>query len=311
MILSASRRTDIPAFNSDWFFNRIREGFVLVRNPFSYHQLSKIELTPSVVDCIVFWTKNPANMLNKLELISGYNYYFQFTVTGYGTAVERKVPTKAQVITTFKKLSQKIGADKVIWRYDPIIINDSFNIDFHKRNFELLASELEGCTNLCIISFVDLYQKTKRNMRNINVLHDEKSFYDTAMCLASIAEKHNIKMQACSEFVDLTDAGIEKAKCIDDRLISHIVGHRIQLEKDKHQRDCCTCAASIDIGAYNTCRHECLYCYANYSPRRVENQAKKHHPLSPLLTGHIEPGDIIVHRKVESCIDYQIKLFDQ
>ena len=158
MILSVSRRTDIPAFYSEWFFNRIKEGYVCVRNPMNIHQISKIALTPNLIDCIVFWSKNPYPMLSRLDELKDYMYYFQFTINPYDTVLEQQVPGKKHVIETFKRLSDLISPDRVIWRYDPIILTDTISVDYHIKYFEELAKRLHTYTKTCIISFLDLYK---------------------------------------------------------------------------------------------------------------------------------------------------------
>ena len=156
MIISASRRTDIPTYYSEWFFNRLHEGYVLVRNPMNIHQVSKITLNPDVVDGIVFWTKNPTPMLDKLDQLNDYTYYFQFTLNAYGRDVETGVPSKNNVIIpAFQKLSDKIGPERVIWRYDPIFISKIYTIDYHLHYFEQLAKRLSPYTKKCTISFLD------------------------------------------------------------------------------------------------------------------------------------------------------------
>jgi len=262
LILSVSRRTDIPAFYSDWFINRIKAGFVYVRNPMNYHQVSKISLTPDVIDCMVFWTKNPAPVLEKLDLISEYNYYFQVTINAYDEKIERYVPGTEVIINAFQNLSAKIGKLKTVWRYDPIFYTSDIDLSFHLRNFSRIASQLEGFTNRCIISFADVYQKTERNMRYLQPLNEDMML-EIGARLNEIAKTHDMEIRTCSERIDLSAVGIEHAKCVDDSLISEIIGHRICVGKDKNQREECGCVASVDIGAYNTCKHGCLYCYAN------------------------------------------------
>lgn len=161
MILSVSRRTDIPAFYSDWFMNRLREGFVYVRNPMNYKQVSNVVLNPEVVDCIVFWTKNPEKLMNHLDEIDqmGYQYYFQFTITPYNHSIEPSLPPKARIIETFKRLSNKIGKEKVVWRYDPIILNEELTIEHHVRSFAEMVASLSEFTTDCIIGLAErVYQ---------------------------------------------------------------------------------------------------------------------------------------------------------
>ena len=310
MILSVSRRTDIPAFYTEWFFNRLKEGYIYVRNPMSFHQVSKVMLTPSLIDCIVFWTKDPTKMLDKLALLSEYKYYFQITINGYGKKIEKNVPHKNSMIEAFTSLSNMIGKEKTIWRYDPIILTNEFDIEWHCENFDLLASRLGNYTNRCVISFVDLYKKCERNMNNINVNSiDESKMLEIGSKLSKVALKYNMKIETCSELIDLSLVGIEHSKCVDDQLISEVIGQTMNVGKDKNQRDICGCVASIDIGAYNTCRHGCSYCYANYSDSTVKNNILKHDPKSPLLIGKIGPEDKITDRKMESYVNNQLDIF--
>jgi len=312
LILSVSRRTDIPAFYLEWFFNRLKEGYVLVRNPMNYHQVSKINISPKVIDCIVFWTKNPTAIIEKLHFLENYKYYFQITVNPYDETIERNVPLKKEVIDSFKDLSGRIGKEKTVWRYDPIILTDKINLDYHFKCFELLSSELEGYADSCIISFVDSYKKIERNMRGIdsNVI-DDNAMRKIGEKFVEIAHRHNIKVKTCCEKIDLSSVGIGHSKCIDDMLISKIIGQNIIVDKDKNQRDICGCISSIDIGAYNSCQHFCRYCYANYfADKMVKNNILKHDPTSPMMIGNIEIEDKITERKMESYLDKQISLFN-
>lgn len=311
LILSVSRRTDIPAFYTEWFFNRLKEGYVLVRNPMNYHQVSKVAINPDVIDCIVFWTKNPGNMLNKLDLLKEYNYYFQITITPYDNSIERYVPEKRRVIESFKKLSSLIGKKRTIWRYDPIILNKEKSIEYHRQCFAELASQLNGSTERCIISFMDMYKKTESNMQNFTKkIVTNKDIIEIGQKLSNIALNHGLKLETCSESMDLMSVGIGHAKCIDDKLISDILGESLYIKKDPNQRETCGCVSSIDIGMYNTCKHGCLYCYANYSDKSVKNNIVKHDPKSPILIGNIEPEDKITERKMESYRQRQLSFFD-
>lgn len=303
MIISASRRTDIPAFYSDWFLERIKEGYVLVRNPLNIHQVSKIKLTPDVVDFIVFWTKNPEPFLNKLYELQDYNYYFQFTLNSYDTDLEEFVPNKGKyVISTFKKLSDMIGKEKIIWRYDPILLNEKYNISYHIDNFEKLAKQLSDYTEKCTISFVDLYKKTEKNLKDANIIpFDNEIIRDIARDLVDIAQQYNIKMDTCAEKIDLSDLGIEHAHCIDPDLMERLTNCEYCLSKDKNQRKECGCAESIDIGAYNTCKNGCKYCYANYNRQWVLNNCAQHNNSSELLCDKLNDIlDKISERKMKS-----------
>ena len=199
MILSASRRTDIPNYYSEWFINRIREGFLYVRNPMNAHQVSKINLSPDVIDCIVFWTKNPINMLGKLEELKPYMYYFQFTLTGYGRDVEPNLPHKREaLIPTFQRLSEQIGKERVIWRYDPIFLSDRYTVEYHIKAFEEIAASLAGYTDKVVISFIDFYKKTMRNTRTLAIQQMTAQKTRTlAEKMAEIALRYSLDIETC------------------------------------------------------------------------------------------------------------------
>lgn len=311
MIISASRRTDIPAFFSDWFYNRIKEGYVLVRNPMNIHQVSKISLSPDVVDCIVFWTKNPQPMICRLDELKDYNYYYQFTLNSYSKDIEPNVPYKdKEIIQTFRLLSDKIGSNKVIWRYDPIIITEKYSTEYHVKYFEKLVQLLYGKFNKCIISFVDFYKKTARSFKESGIREptiEEINFL--AKAFSQISKKYGFEINTCAEEIDLSLYGIDHGKCIDDKLIEQLCGCKISVNKDKNQRDVCGCIESIDIGLYNTCMHKCKYCYANYSFKIVDNNYTKYNPNSPLLCSELLIEDKITERQVRSLIDGQLTMW--
>lgn len=308
MIISASRRTDIPTFYAQWFFNRIKDGYVLVRNPMNAHQISKISLSPDVVDGIVFWTKNPIPMLGRLDELKDYTYYFQFTLNSYGQDIESHVPNKQNVtIPAFQKLSDSIGPEKVIWRYDPIFLSDKYSPEYHIRYFEKLAKILHPYTKKCTFSFIDIYRNTEKNVKSLDIhpFSVEQQKY-IAKNLADIAHSYGLQIDTCAEGIDLEQYGIQHARCIDDRLLSELIGCPLKVGKDKNQRLECGCIESIDIGTYNTCRNGCLYCYANYSQKSVQTNSQKHNPNSPLLFGEVGNDDKITERKMHSLLSPQI-----
>ncbi len=312
MILSVSRRTDIPNYYSDWFFNRIKDRYVYVRNPMNAHQVSKIDISPEVVDCIVFWTKNPEPMIKRLDELTAYNFYFQFTLTGYGKDMECNVPHKKEkMIPIFQQLSKEIGCEKVIWRYDPIIFTKKYTPEYHLKAFEQIATSLKGYTKRCVISFVDVYAKNKKNM-------DLLDFYDMdkpqlmlfAKEISRIAKENGMTIGSCAESIDLDECGIEHNCCIDKKLIENIIGCRLKVEKDKNQRQECGCMESVEIGTYNTCKNGCKYCYANYSEESVSKNCNKYDPDSPILCGILAEDDKITERKVKSLKEKQLSIFD-
>ncbi len=312
MILSVSRRTDIPNYYSDWFLNRVKEGFLYVRNPRNPRQISRIDLSPEGIDAIVFWTKNPANMIDRLEELSEYPYYFQFTLTGYGTDVEPNLPKKREeLIPIFQRLSEKIGKEKVIWRYDPILISSKYTMDYHLRAFGEIADSLSGYTEKVIISFLDLYAKTKRNTADLALRQmTENEMLKLAEGLAGIAKQHRLTVETCAEEADLRSVGIGHASCIDQSLIERILGCKLKGRKDRNQRSACGCMESIDVGAYNTCQNGCKYCYANFDGEKVTQTVSRYRPESPLLCGSVEADDKITEKKLMSLKDGQLCFFD-
>ena len=311
MIISASRRTDIPTYYSEWFINRVRDGYLYVRNPMNIHQISKITLSPNVIDGIVFWTKNPIPMMQYLDELNNYAYYFQFTVNAYGKDVEVNVPNKNDVIIpAFRKLSNRIGRDRVIWRYDPILLTEKYTIDYHVNYFNELAKRLSGYTHKCIISFVDLYRNTQAHLKELNILPlGEKEMCELAERLVEIANKNDLIVESCAEKINLEQFGIQHGHCIDCQLFEKILNCKINILKDKNQRLECGCMESIDIGAYNTCKNGCVYCYANFSKTTVIKNMGAHNPSSPLIFGEVMPDDKIVEKKMFSLKKNQISLF--
>jgi DNA repair photolyase len=299
MIISASRRTDIPAYYSSWFINRIKEGFVLVRNPVNKRQISRVSLSPSVVDGIVFWTKNPAPMFGKLKLLEDYIYYFQFTITSCGKDVEPNVPSKNdKIIPAFQRLSDTIGTDRVVWRYDPIMLSSKYTPEYHITCFEKMTRLLSKYTKKCTISFIDYYKNTAKNTKDLNILDfSVEDKLQLAKTLADIAHAYGLKMDACAEESLLRRFGVEPARCIDGLLLGNLLNCRLDIEKDKNQRAGCGCASSVDIGMYNSCLSGCKYCYANHNDNLVRANSKKHNPLSPLLYGEVDDNDIVRERK--------------
>lgn len=309
MILSVSRRTDIPNYYSDWFLNRINQGYLYVRNPMNPHQISKINLSPQVVDCIVFWTKNPEPMFSKLEELKDYSYYFQFTMTGYGKDIEPGMPHKRDhMIGVFQELSNKIGRERVIWRYDPILFNERYTPDYHLKAFTEIAEKLNGYTEKVVISFVDSYAKIQKRMREID--ESEISMAELtpfARALKGIAEANHMSIGTCAE--NLSACGIEHGSCIDQKLIERTIGCVVRGKKDRNQREVCGCMESIDVGAYDTCPNHCIYCYAIQKPEAVSERRKLYDPKAPLLCGEIGEGDRITERKMCSLKEGQYYLF--
>lgn len=294
MIITASRRTDIPAFYSEWFANRIKEGYVLARNPRFGTNISKIVLRPDLVDCIIFITKNPAGMLDKLDMLEKFNFLFQYTLNPYGPEIEGGIPPLDARVELFVKLSKRIGMKKTIWRYDPILLSEDITPEFHIRNFEHLARRLKGCTDKCIISFIDIYKSAKNRLDMAGVrAPDEVEMRVIAAGISAAAGSSDMQVATCAESVSLDEFGISHGKCVDDGLVSELFGIKTRDGKTTPLRKDCMCARSIDIGDYNTCRHDCLYCYANFNRKQIPVNVSKHRRGSPLLTGELDGAERI------------------
>ena len=293
MIISASRRTDIPAFYTKWFMNRVRAGFCTVPNPFNPNQVSNISLAPENVDLFVFWTRNPKPLIPHLKELNarGYSYYFLYTLMDNPWILDPKSPSPEISIDTFRKLSDQIGTEKIIWRYDPIVLSNFTGVEFHKKTFDHIAGSLRGYTFRCIISFVDIYRKIEGRIKRLNdngfflTEWNDSNLSDLLSFLVRIAGNNGIEIRSCASPKDLTDFGIPAGKCIDDIYISNIFGKKLDVKKDPSQRKNCNCVLSKDIGMYDSCLYECQYCYATTSFDRAKINFKKHDPDSLSLLG--------------------------
>jgi hypothetical protein len=312
MIISASRRTDIPGFYSEWFLNRLQEGYVLVKNPRNPNRYSRVNLSPDAVDCIVFWTKNPKPMLDKLDTIEkmGYPFYFQFTLTPYDEHVEKRLPPKAEIMETFKKLSSKIGPHRMVWRYDPVLVNQEFTVEYHLDTFGKMADVLGDYTDRCIFSFIDLYANARKRSQGIaDVEVNEVNMSRIAEGFSKIARNNQMMLSTCTETIDLSQYGITHASCIDKGMIEKIIDFPIQAKKDTNQRATCGCIESVDIGSYDSCAYGCVYCYATTSQEVVLNNMRRHDKQSSTLIGEPNPSDIITDREVKTLKISQLSLF--
>jgi len=307
MIINTGCRTDIPAYFSQWFYNRIREGYVYVRNPYQDNVVMKYRLTPDVVDCLAFCTKNPAPILPRLSEIEAFRQFWFVTITPYGKEIEPFVPPKEEVIADFKKLSSLIGNKKTGWRYDPIFITDKYTLEAHIEAFEHMAAELSGYTHDCVVSFIDLYEKTKRNFRGVKAVTKDEQIV-IAKEFVRIGNKYDIRIKTCVESQELSRFGIDCSGCMTKPVIERAIGCNLSIRQRKSTRGGCNCLLGNDIGVYNTCAHGCVYCYANYDRKTVINNLKLHNENSPFLIGESRKGDIIKEARQESFIEKQLKL---
>ena len=308
MILNTGSRTDIPAFYSEWFMNRIREGFVMVRNPYYPKLVTRYEIDPSVTDVIVFCTKNPEPMLKHLEELKTFRLYWNVTITPYGKEIEENVPDKREVMDSMIRLAETVGIDKVAWRYDPIFLSNRYSKEYHLMIFEKMCAYLKGHCATVIISFIDLYEKTKRNFPDVKEVSKEDQCFLTEQ-FVKIASCYGMRIKTCHENEILERYGADVSGCLSIQTLEKAIGETIHPGTVNYARQGCKCLLGNDIGAYNSCLHFCRYCYANYDKSLVLQNAKKHDPQSPLLIGNLEEGDEIREHRSRSFIDQQLSLF--
>lgn len=309
MILNTGSRTDIPAYYSDWFYNRIQAGFVLVRNPYNPLQITKYLLDSEVVDGIVFCTKNPAPMLDRISLLSEFDIFWFVTITPYGKEIEPYVPPFQQVIASFQQLSSLIGSRKMSWRYDPVFITEQYSVDFHIEQFNRMAEALSGYTEQCVVSFIDLYEKTKRNFRGVRSVTGQEQEQLTA-AFSDTAKKNGMQIHLCCENAALVRENVDADGCLSKAVLERAFGCKLDVPKKKMPRGECSCLLGADIGAYNTCGHGCLYCYANYDQKTVMQNMKLHDATSPLLMGNLSEEDVIKEAEQKSWKNRQMDIFD-
>ena len=293
MIICASRRTDIPAFHSEWMMNRLRAGSVLVRNPMSRNLVHRIDLSRSNVDCIVFITKDPGPMVPYLREIGsmGHMYVFQVTLIPYGRSIEPGVRSKGDINDSCIEISDRIGRDRMSWRYDLVIFNGTMGLEYHRRKFIMLCGEASKWTDRCIFSFVDTYGKLSR-FQEQGVIRSmtKQEMLSFARMASKVSDEYGISLTHCCSKLDLEEFGIQRRGCLDKEMMRSL---NIPYETmDTPLREGCRCVKSIDIGEYDTCDHGCIYCYANRSDptRRLQ---RIYDPDSEILWGEITQRDSI------------------
>lgn len=308
MIINTGQRTDIPAFYSEWFANRLKEGYVCVRNPFNQNQVSRYQLDPSVVDVIGFCTKNPAPMFRYMDLLKDYGQYWFVSITPYGRDIEPNVPDKHQLLEDFKRLSGIVGVRSVGWRFDPVFLSEKYTKEYHLHAFGQIAKTLEGYTKTAVISFIDLYPKVRRNFPEAKAVAKEDRL-QMGKAFVEIAAAHGMTLKPCAEGDELAVYGADCSGCMKISDYEAAIGQRLEAPKRKGARAECACYLSCDIGAYNTCLHMCRYCYANAEPEKVRAHSRMHDPASPFLTGNYRDTDQVHDVPQESWISDQISLF--
>lgn len=295
MILNVSGRTDIVAFYTPWFMKRYEEGFVDVRNPFFQRQVSRIYFED--IDAIVFCTKNPIPIVKHIKKIDK-PIVFQITLTPYDKEIEPNVPPKGQIIRAIQTLSKHLGKENIYVRYDPIFISEKYSIEYHTKMFARMCTLLDGYTSHIIVSFLDNYKNVERNL---NVLHPkvitEEGYKEIGTSFSRSAKKHNMTVQTCAEEHNLVEYGFRKEDCISPTLAYKLTGKTNFKYWKARNRNTCKCVEMVDIGVYNSCKHFCKYCYANYDENKVQDTYKNHNINSSILIGDIGKEDIIKIRK--------------
>lgn len=258
MVISVSRRTDIPAFFFDWFLEKLELGRVEVPNPFNPNQTRIVPLTHETVDAFVFWTKDPTRLLVSHRLLDSFPWIVLVTLTPYDSNWEPAFPDKDYLIQQFQRLSNRIGKDRVVWRYDPIILTPDMSPAWHRKMFEKTTRKLSGYTDRCIVSFVSPYRKNSAFLHRVGWI-DPTPEERLALLedLRELATKESIELVTCADPLSPWPGA-----CIDGELLSRVAGKELVLEKDPFQRSACLCRKSVDIGTYRTCKGGCQYCYA-------------------------------------------------
>lgn len=294
MILNVSGRTDIVTFYSEWFMNRYKEGFVDVRNPYNAKMISRIYFKD--VDAILFCTKNPIPILNHLKEIDK-PILFHVTLTPYKKDIEPNVPDKTLIIEAIKKLSEIVGIDNLYVRYDPIFLSDKYNIEYHKKAFERICSLLDGYVNKIIVSFIDDYKNVRNNEKSLCYREfTEEDYKAIGTYFSESARNHNMTVQTCFEDRNLVEYGFIKGECLSHELAYKMTGKKYKKWTARKEKKC-NCVQMVDIGDYNSCKHFCKYCYANYDEKKVNNNFNNHDPNSSVLIGTIQDDDIIKVRR--------------
>lgn len=293
MMINTGGRTDTVQYYTDWLMKRFEEGYVLSRNPLFPNKVTRYELTPEMVDCVVFCSKNYAPILPHIDKIADrFPIYCHYTITAYGKDIEPGVPSIEQSIDTLLELSRTIGKEKIAWRYDPVLLTTEYTIERHLETFEQMASRLSGHVDRCIFSFVEMYKKLEYNMSEI-IPFTTADMERLAEGLGGIAKRYDLTIQTCGTNGDYSRYGIKASGC----MTLDILGTANQLAfrnlKHKGMRQGCHCIESRDIGAYDTCLNGCKYCYANKNPDIAVQNHKLHDKNSPLLLGSVKHTDII------------------
>ena len=302
MIINTGGRTDTVQYYTDWLLRRFEEGYVLTRNPLFPGNVTRYELVPEKVDCVVFCSKNYRPILPRLhEITDRFNTYFFYTITAYGKDVEPGVPSIDESIETLRELSAIVGRRRLAWRYDPVLLTEKYTVQRHLETFRYMAPRIAPYVDRCIFSFVEMYRKLDTNMPEIVPL-SEKDMDDIASGLGSIAAENGLRIQTCGVAGDFTGYGIGGSACMTLDALGEANGVTFRKLRHKGMRKGCGCIESRDIGAYDSCPNGCRYCYANNNMERVRRNNARHDPESPLLIGHLGETDRVIQGNQDSFL---------
>ena len=311
MIINTGSRTDTVQYYSEWLLKRFKEGFVYSRNPLFLNKVTKYELNPEVVDCVIFCSKNYEPILERLhEITDRFNTYFYYTITAYGKDIEPNVPSIEDSIETLIKLSEIVGAKRIAWRYDPILLTEKYTKNRHYETFDYMSEKLSPYIDRCIFSFVEMYKKLKTNMPEIILLTPEDKD-EIAKNIGLIAKKNKILLQTCATLENYEKYNIIQSGCITAEILGKANDVSFSNIKHSGNRKGCRCMENRNIGDYDTCPNGCKYCYANQNPQIAKKNYEKHNADSPLILGGLNPTDEISQSSQRSfLIKYeQQKLF--
>jgi hypothetical protein len=311
MILNTGSRTDTVQYYTQWLLKRFEEGYVYSRNPMFPNKVTRYELDPQTLDCVIFCSKNYKPILPYIKQITDkFNTYFHYTITAYGKDIEPNVPSIEESIETLIELSKIVGAQRIAWRYDPILLTDKYTKNLHYETFDYMAKELSPYVDRCIFSFVEMYKKLEKNMPEIILLTEDDKI-EIAQSLGRIARKHNLIIQTCATNGDYTEYGIKNSGCMTSEILGKANGIQFKNLRHSGNRNGCACMDNRNIGDYDTCPNGCKYCYANKNPKIAMENFKKHNPNSPFILGDLKDSDEVKQSPQKSFLikNEQQKLF--
>lgn len=307
MILNTGGRTDTVNYFSEWLLNRFAAGYAYSRNPFHPDVVNRIDLNPRTIDVVEFCSKNYRPILSRLhEITERFNCHFHYTITAYDKDIEPNVPGIDESVETLRDLSAQVGKEKIIWRYDPVLLTGKYTIERHLATFDYMAGRIAPYVSRCLFSFVVWYKKL--HLPELQPISGRQKEL-IAKGLGEMAAKHHLYIQTCGTKESYEQYGIHHSGCMTRAVYEHSLGLHFKKVAERGNRPGCRCMESRGLGDYNTCLNGCRYCYANYDHEKARENYRLHDPESPLMIGHLRPTDKIVPLHQESCLDRAPMLF--